>query len=195
MKPAYLVHDNLDDRRQMHVLLCRLPPRLRLQFAEWCCRQSAHPGCTTRPGVARRTWRKLPAAEHDDSADRALSLELWFDLWALAMQYQMDLTGVLAALEHVVARFERRIPSSGRASPLLRLGRLDPLPLANQATVTPTFRTIGPENELRNGLDGPAPQTPAGRFGPHGRGQQIECRPADKRPPRRSDGARILQAD
>lgn len=86
-----LVYDNLDDRREIHRLLERLSPTGRKRFLAWCCQQvTISPNSTIHPRVAQRT--------------RGLAQEIFYDVWALAIQYGLDLDVVAAKLVEVVKR-------------------------------------------------------------------------------------------
>jgi len=98
-KPAYSLHDNLDDRREIHRLLTYLPPRRRVEFLAWCCRRSVVPNSATRPGPTRKTWELAETARWDSSADRRLALDVYFDCWILCVQYELNLD---LALERLV---------------------------------------------------------------------------------------------
>jgi hypothetical protein len=100
--PGRLQHDCLDDRRQIHELLARLTPRDRITFLRWCCTRAALPHSTTRPRVSRRTVRLARLAERDESADRRLALDCFFDVWNLTTQYDFDLDAALEKLVEMV---------------------------------------------------------------------------------------------
>lgn len=101
-RPAYLCLDTRDDRREIHDLLTRLPPRQRIAFMRWACEQATLPHSTRHPGVSRKTVRLAQRAERDGSADRALALDLYFDVWHLAMNYDFDLNAALEKLVEMV---------------------------------------------------------------------------------------------
>lgn len=104
-KPKYLQHDCLDDRRELVVLLRKLPPHDRIAFVEDACRRSKLPNSDTRPTVSRKTRELADEARKGNAqADNALSNEAYFDLWALATQYDLDLTAALVRLERFVKR-------------------------------------------------------------------------------------------
>lgn len=91
MKTAALIHDNLDDRREMLLLLDKLPPWKRLRFLWWCCRRA-------KDGL----HRPEPTPFH-----RGGSLEVWSDLWALAMNFGLDMDKALDKLVEVVREHGR----------------------------------------------------------------------------------------
>lgn len=101
-KPAYLCLDTLDDRRQIHDLLGRLPPRQRIRFMRWCCAQATLPHSSAHPGVSRKTVRLAQQAERDSSADERLALDCYFDVWRLASHYDFDLNAALERLVELV---------------------------------------------------------------------------------------------
>lgn len=99
-----LYHDNREDRTEIHRLLCRLAPADRLQFLRWACQNATLPNSAVRPRVSRKTVELAGLARHDDSADRRLSLECFFDLMFLANSYSFDLDQALARLVEMVRR-------------------------------------------------------------------------------------------
>jgi hypothetical protein len=101
-KPASLCLDTLDDRRQIHDLLTRLPPQRRIAFIRWACGQATLPHSTTHPVVSRKTMRLARRAAVDSSADKALALECYFDLWTLAIQCRFDMDRALERLVEMV---------------------------------------------------------------------------------------------
>jgi hypothetical protein len=101
-KPAYLCLDTRGDRHEIHDLLTRLSPRARIGFMKWACQQATLPHSTRRPGVSRKTVRLAQRAERDSSADRVLALDLYFDVWHLAMNYDFDLNAALEKLVEMV---------------------------------------------------------------------------------------------
>lgn len=94
-----LALDNVDDRRELHLALDRLRPVDRVRFLLWACREATLGTSRTNPGVDPAMWKKARAAEQDASADRQLSVEIYFDLWTLATQYEFDLSRAAAMLE------------------------------------------------------------------------------------------------
>jgi hypothetical protein len=101
-KPAHICLDTLGDRREIHDLLTRLAPRARIAFMRWACQQATLPHSTRHPGVSRKTVRLAARAERDSSADRMLALDLYFDVWHLAMNYDFDLNAALEKLVEMV---------------------------------------------------------------------------------------------
>ena len=90
MKPRYLVYDNVDDRSEIIYLLEKLPPAKRLAWLGWCCTKSAVPNSGVRPRVSAKST--------------GASLEVFFDLWALAAQYELDVDGAVRRLVEMVRR-------------------------------------------------------------------------------------------
>ena len=103
-RAACLAYDTKDDRRELHQLLCRLPPAARLNFLAWCCRRACLPNSQVRPKVGKGMPAKVPLANKDDSADEKLSLEVFLDVWNLALQYELNLTEATAELVRRVRR-------------------------------------------------------------------------------------------
>lgn len=82
-----LVLDTLDDRREMHALIERLPPPRRLAYLRWCCAQTGQIGY------------------HQAKVDpwhSARSMEVYFDVWALHTQYGLNLDKALEKLVEIV---------------------------------------------------------------------------------------------
>jgi hypothetical protein len=98
MTHQVLLHDNLDDRREVFQALKRLPPGARVAFVNWCCRRAVLPGSRTHPGVARRTQELAELARRDDAADERLTVDLFFDLWNLSLSFDFTLDDALAEL-------------------------------------------------------------------------------------------------
>lgn len=98
-KPGHVVHDNLDDRREVYHLLARLPPQQRLAFLDWACHQATLGKSQIRPIVAAKTRRLAEQARWDSSADTRLTLEIFFDLWMLDVNYRVDFEATLNSLE------------------------------------------------------------------------------------------------
>lgn len=101
-KPGILIHDNLDDRREIYHLLARLPPKRRLGWLEWACRNATLGESKVRPVVAAKTRQLADQARWDSSANTRLTMEVFFDLWMLSVNYRMDFESLLRRLEAVV---------------------------------------------------------------------------------------------
>lgn len=86
-KPPELAFDNLDDRREMQYLLEKLSPSRRILFLQWACTQC-------RGGLKPRPSR----------ATKGDAIEVFFDLWSLAFQYELDLDQITRELERFVSR-------------------------------------------------------------------------------------------
>lgn len=94
--------DNLDDRREVHELLRHLPPRRRVAWLAWACRQSKMNKFREPIVVGRETHKLAEMAIRDSSADNALTVDVYMSMWTLAMQFQLDLDRALAKLVEMV---------------------------------------------------------------------------------------------
>lgn len=99
---SFLQLDNLDDRREITILLRKLHPRDRLRFLADCCKRVTLKKADTCPGIRRDMFQRSKLAMRDDEADRRLTTEVYFDLWALASQYGLDLGQAADRLEGFV---------------------------------------------------------------------------------------------
>ena len=102
-RPKPVQFDNLDDRREIHELLRRLPPRRRVQWLTWACRQSTlakqdGTGIRDQTRVSRKTLELAEKARWDSSADERLTMESYMDVWMLAMTGTLNLDVALAKL-------------------------------------------------------------------------------------------------
>lgn len=125
-KPKYLQFDNLDDRREIFHLLERLPPWQRVAWLKWCCRH---------PSVAAGPVKPQVSAARTTGDSR----EIFFDLWALAAQYNLDVNAAVLRLVDMVRRRERTPKVVGellRAESKARLGQYGTT--ANKALLRPT---------------------------------------------------------
>ena len=104
MSHPVIQYDDLDTRREAYRLLARLPPSARVAFVQSCCDTVTIRGTASRPFVAARTRALARRARWDDSADRRLSLELWFDLWQMASHFGLDLGTAFIRLESGASR-------------------------------------------------------------------------------------------
>lgn len=91
MKPTYLVFDNLDDRREIFVLLTKLRPRQRWQFlrlsAQFC-------GSKPKPQIlldSNDTAMTLAAERGCEKSDDVVTNSVFRHLWHLAAQYELDM--------------------------------------------------------------------------------------------------------
>lgn len=101
-KPAFLVMDTLDDRREVHHLLDLLSPTERLAFLDWCCNQvKGKNKINPVPSLRRMGPRVQEAMRHEDYAER-LTVEIFFDFWNLANTYGLDVVKATAELERRV---------------------------------------------------------------------------------------------
>ena len=100
-----LALDSVDTRTEIHRLIERLSPSDRIRFLRWACtRAPLTSRCSTVPGVSAKTRQLAQLAPHDSSADRRLSLVVYFDLWMLSIQYHFDLESALNKLVEMVLR-------------------------------------------------------------------------------------------
>lgn len=109
MTHALIQHNTLDDRRELHTLLGRLPPARRVAFVADCCARSVLPHSRVRPFVDPHTYALAERAVRDDAADTRLSLVLYQDLWLLSSNFDFDLSAALDRLEQVVKKESRWI--------------------------------------------------------------------------------------
>ena len=97
--------DNLDDRREIWLLLHRLSPRARFAFLGWACSQaSLTHGAKPTPRWLTMGPVVLQAEKGDEEADRRLTTEIRMDLVCLGLQFGVDLAALAARLESVVRR-------------------------------------------------------------------------------------------
>lgn len=89
-RPAILSIDNLDDRREWFNLLLRLPPRQRLQFLLWACRQTHSQKQKVMPNLPVMNQRISAALRGDEVANVALANEVRMDCAMLVIQYGLD---------------------------------------------------------------------------------------------------------
>ena len=101
MKSQLLTLDTKDDRRELHGLLGKLPPRERLRFLEWCCGSAPKGSKLPVPAV----WKMRATAEEAmrcDRADLRLTNEIFCDLLSLFGQWQLDAVKTAVELERLV---------------------------------------------------------------------------------------------
>jgi hypothetical protein len=105
MKPGYLELDNLDDRRELHVLLSKLPPADRWRFVRWCCSRAV-PAGRRRP-VLHLDGRDREAIDQarrgDRAADDRITRQCWGFLWDLAGVWQLDIQAAAVTLTGLVS--------------------------------------------------------------------------------------------
>lgn len=116
-KAACLALDTKDDRREMHQLLERIPPRLRLQWLASCCRM------VTGPHSDKVRVKATTTGEN--------AMEVFLDAWQLFVQYQLDPTAAAVELERL-ARDSAGLVFAFRARPAL--DPANPLALALPAS-------------------------------------------------------------
>jgi hypothetical protein len=101
MAAPELLLDTLDDRRELCRLLNLLPPGRRVAFVNGVCRRLTEKDGLVR-GVGLKTRRLAREARRDDDASSRLTVDLFFDLWHLALQYGLDLQQAARELETLV---------------------------------------------------------------------------------------------
>lgn len=102
MSDPILAFDTLDDRREMHTLLAKLPPARRVAFLAACCAEVTLPGSAVRPQPAPWLAARARDAGRCDRADDRLTAEVYTDMIALANAYNLDLGKALLKLERLV---------------------------------------------------------------------------------------------
>ena len=103
-KPGVIQHDNLDDRREVYHQLSKLPPQKRLAWLEWACRNATLGKSSVRPIVAAKTRQLAERARWDSAADVRLTMEIFFDLWQMTINYCVDMDLLLRGLERHARR-------------------------------------------------------------------------------------------
>lgn len=93
-----LVHDTLDDRREIYLLLSRLSPRHRVAWLERSCRLAMLPRSRTHPHVSLKMYARAEAAMRDDSLDGPLTVECFIDFWTMVANYSLDVERALEIL-------------------------------------------------------------------------------------------------
>lgn len=98
---SLLTLDTLDDRREIWILLHRLPPVERVRFVGAACERvsAANGGQGPRPARYRAM---LEAARWCDRADVALTNSAYLDLLQLAANWKLDLSVAALRLETLV---------------------------------------------------------------------------------------------
>lgn len=107
MKPVILAIDTLDDRREWFELLLRLPPRERLRFLLWACRQTHSPKQRPVPNIPVMKTRIDAALRGDETANIALANEVRMDCCYLVIQYGLDPRKASEELERWVKLWSR----------------------------------------------------------------------------------------
>lgn len=103
MNKSLLVMDTLDDRRELHALLAKLPPRSRVSFVAWCCSRAR--GVLGRKPVASSRFAPLiEQAGRCSRGDDRLTNECYSDLLALSLSYDLDMGAAARELERRVRR-------------------------------------------------------------------------------------------
>ncbi len=100
-----LILDTKEDRREVFHLLHRLPPRTRIAFLQWACKQVPQgPGCHLPVPAIWKMATTLDRAYRNDAEDVRLSSEVWLDLLSLYSTYGLDPLKTAMALESLVRR-------------------------------------------------------------------------------------------
>lgn len=103
MKSQLLQFDTRDDRREVCALLAKLSPAERIAWLRWCCKQATLGGKRgMHPKIQRKTLELADQARHSDDADQRLTLDLYFDLWALSAQWKFQVASAVTELERRV---------------------------------------------------------------------------------------------
>lgn len=120
MHKQILAVDDLDSRREVCTLLGKLSPAERIAWLRWCCKQATlNKRSSLHPKVQQKTLNLADQARKDDGADMRLTLDLYFDLWALSAQWRFSLEDAMRELERRVrAKTRGYRGSDGWASPL-----------------------------------------------------------------------------
>jgi hypothetical protein len=103
-KPGHVLHDNLDDRREVFYLLGKLPPLERVGLLAWACRHATLGKSSVRPVVATKTRQLAERARWDSAADQRLTHEIFRDLWMLDVNFRVNFETLLRRLEQAVRR-------------------------------------------------------------------------------------------
>ncbi len=103
MRARELILNTTDDRREILTLLLKLAPIERQNFLKWCCLQ-VDPRVKLRPRPARKDMVNVKASYKDNDADWRYTLSLFYDFWALVMQYGCDSVEMSLELERRVRR-------------------------------------------------------------------------------------------
>lgn len=103
-RPAFLQYDNVDDRREILLMLSKLSPVKRIMFFRWCCLKATLPKSSVRPQVAKVTLELAEKARWDSSADQMLCQEIYRDLWYLSAEYRFEIEWAVRKLEEMVRK-------------------------------------------------------------------------------------------
>lgn len=116
-KPSLLVLDTLDDRREIHSLLHRLPPPARVRFLAWAC--AVVPGVRGNRPLPQPMPEMVRDAVRCGRGDDRLTNSVYFDVLVLAAQWELDLRFAAEQLERLVRRPGYRLPppSSSACAP------------------------------------------------------------------------------
>lgn len=102
-KPALLLMDTKDDRREIWSLLHRLDPRRRVRYLARCCRRvrAAHPAGHGPRVTFERMEARMVASYRCGKADETLTNEVYGDVLVLSSQWGLDLGLVALELEQL----------------------------------------------------------------------------------------------
>lgn len=103
-KPVILTFDSLDDRREIVTILDHLPPKKRVAWLDWCCRQVAGHRPGMNPRVKQATRDLADRARWDTAASDRLTVECYGDYLHLCFQYDLDAIVAIKVLESFVKR-------------------------------------------------------------------------------------------
>jgi len=114
---SLLYLDTVDDRREIHSLLHRLPPADRVRFLRWACR--ACPARNDKKIPVPSTWSMqttLEQAYRCDRGDLRLTNEIYADVMSLLNTWDLDAGVALAELVAWVKQPSARSHPGPRAS-------------------------------------------------------------------------------
>jgi hypothetical protein len=118
VKLAILQLDTLDDRREVHSLLARLPPRDRVRFLSECCSRVPQSKGKLPVPVVTHLRETIDRAYRCDRSDERLTNELYGDLLGLFNAWGLDVAATVRLLTEWVRRPDlRRASSSPSGSP------------------------------------------------------------------------------
>jgi hypothetical protein len=103
-KPLLLACETLDDRREIHRMLHRLPPVERVRFLDRVAKRIRVPNSEGLGASWFRMNATIKEAYRCDRADLRLTNEVYADCVGLAVQWDVDLLAVAVELEQLVRR-------------------------------------------------------------------------------------------
>lgn len=103
---VFLQYDNLDDRREIALLVAQLSPVQRVSFMHWFLSNAQlGPWSALRPTVSEKTIQLAQRAMNDAGADERHRIETVLDIWAAASIYSgLNLTMAFNRLVEMVRR-------------------------------------------------------------------------------------------